>query len=270
MSFFSLSHSKPKTNAQILLPPESALLQSPTLQAPSSDSPIFSTPKSSPADLALLPQHKCSHSKSVQFGTTSAAEYELDAPSRKFTPLPAEIASKRFPLTEKKENDDKEEEIAETKENSAMLAEWDSVFDDDEENESPRRRKRHSSKKHRSQKKHRKSFRSERRQSSTFCSPSNSVALYDPTQDANDTPEKQNAVMDDLASLSMTSPAPQHQLSEDHTGNQNSGTEFLSFSPVVARRLSSEPALQSITQDDEKPVVSRLEKIKVRTIIAVY
>ena len=257
MYAFSLSHSKPKRNthvhAQILLPPESALLLSPPLfGANKDDSPQgFSTPRSSPDDPA---PYKCSHAKSVQFGVSQAAEYDRDAPSAKFTPLPAEIAQERFPLTNKKdENDDaEEEEIAETKVNSAMLAEWDSDFDslmdeDEEDDASRSSRKRHSSKKdrHHKHKKHPKSNnssarRSDRRRSTAFGSPGDSKVLYDPASDAVSTPDKQSTlVLDDLAELSMKSP-PEGERHETHQHNHQELSQESVMSPVVARNLSAE------------------------------
>ena len=271
----SLSHSKPKrnVNAQILLPPASALLQSPPPSG-SNAATMFSTPTSSPHD---APVPKCSHHKSVQFGVSQAAEYDLDAPSQRFTPLPFEVAQQRFPLNVK--NDETEgEEIAETKENSAMLAEWeqdfDSLIDDgenDEEGKSPKHRKRQHSKRQKSSKRHRKGSRSERRRSSTFCSPHNAKALYDPTHDADSTPEKQKAaVIDNLASLSVKSPSPQQAFSQRTDSAGECDERAPSLSPLPSRRLSTEEAVTSrvametsrvaiISQEEEMETPSKTE-----------
>jgi len=172
------------------------MLLSPALAVPNrvGGTHIFSTPKASPLEQqGCQAFHKCSHAKSVQFGTAQAAEYDL-APSAKFTPLPADIVQKRFPLTNKlEENEGEQEEIEETKENSAMLAEWDQFGGGG---------KRHTSKKRRSaEKKHRKhtrSDRSERRQSHSFVSPGNSRALYDPASEMDWLPSEDNQGQGDL------------------------------------------------------------------------
>lgn len=56
-----------------------------------------------------------------------AAEYELDCPPVEMTPMPLEEAKERFPLTERKVEE--QEATEETKHNSATLAEWDNDFD---------------------------------------------------------------------------------------------------------------------------------------------
>ena len=268
----SMSHSKPKRCAQIVLPAEPALIRSPPLSGAKKDSPRgFSTPRSTPDE--PLP-HKCSHAKSVQFGVTQAAEYDLGAPAAKFTPLPAEVARERFPLTNKKEEEEgEEEEIAETKVNSAMLAEWendfDSLVDDSEESEqesSRSSRKRQSSKRDRSHKKHSKSKgssskRSERRRSSAFCSPGQAKVLYDPASDgesASDvtTPDKQSTamVLDDMADLSMKSPVQtkQHETRQDSSSQQELSQESAAISPVVARNLAVESPADIATDEATK------------------
>lgn len=215
-------------------------VQSPPPNKP--HSPLFSTPKSSPDELLLQPQPKCPHSKSVQFGVAQAAEYDLDAPSGRFTPLPFEIAQERFPLTAQKQEEKEGQEIAQTKENSAMLAEWEEDFDvladddkeDGDEEKSPKHhRKRHHSKRQRSSKRHRKGNRSERRKSSAFCSPHSEKALYDPATDS-----------DSMPSLSVASPSPQHS----HTGtftepfdeiSDDASSRSSSLSPVPTRILST-------------------------------
>ena len=288
-----MSHSKPKqrtqTQAHLLLPTAAALLQSPTsLGVNKRTSPQgFSTPRSSPDD-DPFPPHKCSHAKSVQFGTTQAAEYDLEAPAVKFTPLPAEIARERFPLTRQTEYEEgEEEEIAETKVNSALLAEWEGDFDsfveeeevdDDEEEkqakerELPRHgRKRHSSKRDRSNRRHSKSGgssnskRSERRRSSAFCSPGQAKVLYDPDSDTEATPNKKSsaAMLDHMADLSMKSPAqaqPSNEPERDdaRSNHQKLSEESADVSPVVARNLAIESppstlGTEEATMVDVKP-----------------
>lgn len=277
-----MSHSKPKrsaqTHAQILLPTEPALLRSPPLPGARKGSPQgFSTPRSSPDE--PLP-HKCSHAKSVQFGVTQAAEYDLGAPAAKFTPLPAEIARERFPLTNKKEEEGEEEEIAETKVNSAMLAEWESDFDsfvDHSEESSRSSRKRHSSKKDRTHGRHSKSkgsssTRSERRRSSAFCSPGQAKVLYDPASEGASssttdvtTPNKQSTavVLNDMADLSMKSPVQmnQHETQQDSSGHQGLSQESSVMSPVVARNLAVESPTDIVTDEATKDTVQPITVI---------
>jgi len=218
----SLSHSKPNrtvpVHARILMPTAVSLMQSPTPstfppQHPSNtanhtSSQGFSTPRGSPEDDTNAITHKCSHSKSVQFGVAQAAEYDLDAPSAKLTPLPAAFAQMRYSLDMKDGTEHEEEDIAETKDNSAVLAEWDDAFDfdfdeysnddnddDDNENHNHTHSQSDSKKCHykpsfskRSHRKHThssglrnsRSKRSERRRSSVFSAPGQAKALYDP------------------------------------------------------------------------------------------
>ena len=256
----SLSHSKPKRKAnahtKIMLPPTSALLKSPPVAT--AGSPVFSTPRSSPDDIiANHPQHKCSHNKSVQFGCAQAAEYDIDAPSAKLTPLPPDVAQQRYPLTYSREEHE-EEEVAETKENSAVLAEWDSLMDDsdceDDEEESqmaaakPKRHHPSIKRRSNSNKKHRKDNRSDRRRSGSFSSHplNNSRALFDPSLDDDDdhfmdssiTPEKNTnaGVLDTMASLSMASPAPLRNGSAHATHFANTaGSSDDELSPSAAQ-----------------------------------
>lgn len=116
----------------------------PTNNAHTAERPIpanaFGTPSNSPPDDAVI--KKNNSTKTVQFGTPSAAEYEKDCPPKELTPMPSEVAKQRFPLTEPIQQEEEEEAIEETKHNSATLAEWDNDFDsylssdDDEDDES--------------------------------------------------------------------------------------------------------------------------------------
>jgi hypothetical protein len=194
----------------------------------------------------------------VQFGCAQAVEYEIDAPSAKLTPMPAELAQKRFPLADKQEdNEEEKEEIEETKENSAVLAEWEEDFDsfmeDDDQDELPRKHR--SRRKHRSKKKHRKDTRSDRRRSSAFCSPNNSKALFDPSSDdIETTPDKQNAmVVDTMAHLSMASPSPaRHDSKEDGQADVAGSTSMSPSSPVLAKSLSPEARMGSSEEESDK------------------
>ncbi|CAB9519992.1 expressed unknown protein [Seminavis robusta] len=245
-----LSHSKPKANtttAHFAVAPTFGAVQSPPLLRHNNGSQGFSTPRTSP-DNSNNSHLKCPHSKSVQFGVAEAAEYERDAPAGKFTPLPAEVAQQRFPLTPKPKDDDQgEEEIAETKENSAMLAVWEQDFDSlAEDNYNDKPKKLQGSKRRRSNTKHRRRSSSDRRKSSSFCSPGNGGALYDPTNDEEGTPGNPSLlVMDNLSSEAVQSPSTgvtvgspeQPKQCDESAVEERSG----SLSPVQARRLSSEP-----------------------------
>jgi hypothetical protein len=96
----------------------------------------FSTPKSSPTDDILMPRVTSSHNRTVKFGPPSAVEFEADNPAGALTPVPAQIALERFPVENQEEELTELDMLQQTKDNSAMLAEWDdafSVFEDDEE-----------------------------------------------------------------------------------------------------------------------------------------
>lgn len=66
----------------------------------------------------------------VQFGSPQAAEYEIDGPSAQLTPLPSDVTRKRYSMEQKVVPECEEELTQETKNNSAMLAEWEEGFDE--------------------------------------------------------------------------------------------------------------------------------------------
>jgi hypothetical protein len=219
-----------------------------------SQAPGFSTPQSSPdhetQGTTDSKQLKYSTSKSVrvQFGVAQAAEYDLDAPAAKFTPLPAEVAQRRFPLTGKKKGEDGEEEIAETKENSALLAAWEEDFDnllEDDDDCSVKPRRRHSSRRQRSDNtKQRRSNRFNRRKSSSFLPPKDGQPLYIPGIDVVDdrTPEDPSLIArDNVTCLTVESPSAGLYGSEHKQQNNEDDDISVSPSPVLARRLSQEP-----------------------------
>jgi hypothetical protein len=99
----------------------------------------FSTPKSSPTD--DMPRVTSSHNRTVKFGPPSAVEFEAHNPAGALTPVPDQVALKRFPVENQEEELTKLDELQQTKDNSAMLAEWDdsfSVFEDDEDDDDER------------------------------------------------------------------------------------------------------------------------------------
>jgi hypothetical protein len=96
----------------------------------------FSTPKSSPTDDILMPRVTSSHNRTVKFGPPSAVEFEADNPAGALTPVPAQVALKRFPVENREEEITNLDMLQQTKDNSAVLAEWDdsfSIFEDDED-----------------------------------------------------------------------------------------------------------------------------------------
>jgi hypothetical protein len=108
---------------------------SPVSQPPARDT--FSTPKSSPSD-DDIPRVTSSHNRTVKFGPPSAVEFEADNPVGSLTPVPDQVALRRFPVENQEEEPSKLELLQETKDNSAMLAEWDEsfgVFEDDEDDD---------------------------------------------------------------------------------------------------------------------------------------
>mmetsp|Transcript_26046 Transcript_26046/g.36732 ORF Transcript_26046/g.36732 Transcript_26046/m.36732 type:complete len:872 (+) Transcript_26046:26-2641(+) len=91
----------------------------------------YSTPNTS-FDDSSSPLQQCSHGKTVQFGSTTAAEYEIDGPTDNMTPLAPEVANMRFPVLPKEGDEEAEEEretSEETKRNSEILAQWEDSFD---------------------------------------------------------------------------------------------------------------------------------------------
>lgn len=176
----------------------------PTRAAAGITSPTYQTP--SPANKATTtPVGTASHSKKVQFGQTSAAEYERDGPSGQLTPLPKEVAEERFPVTERQQTSPERKETEETKQNSAILAEWEQDFDsylgssdDDDETEEEEDLELMLFSRKRS-----------RRESSIFCPAGRKGALLLP--DADETTEQRDdsvAVSNTLATLAVDSPPP--------------------------------------------------------------
>jgi hypothetical protein len=109
---------------------------SPVPQPPTHDT--FSTPKSSPSDDMHMPRVTSSHNRTVKFGPPSAVEFEAHNPAGALTPVPAQVALKRFPVENQEEEISQLDMLQQTKDNSAMLAEWDdsfSVFEDDEDDD---------------------------------------------------------------------------------------------------------------------------------------
>jgi hypothetical protein len=85
-----------------------------------------------------MPRVTSSHNRTVKFGPPSAVEFEAHNPVGALTPVPAQVALKRFPVESQEEEVSKLELLQQTKDNSAMLAEWDdsfSVFEDDEDDD---------------------------------------------------------------------------------------------------------------------------------------
>lgn len=99
----------------------------------------FSTPKSSRTDDMQMPQvTSSSHNRTVKFGPPSAVEFEADNPAGALTPVPDQVALKRFPVENQEEEVTNLNMLQQTKDNSAMLAEWDdsfSIFEDDEDDD---------------------------------------------------------------------------------------------------------------------------------------
>lgn len=71
--------------------------------------------------------------KSVKFGTNSAAEFDKLQPITKLTLMPTHTVQKIFPSDGKEETAEEQEVLRETKQNVAMLAEWDDLFGDESE-----------------------------------------------------------------------------------------------------------------------------------------
>jgi hypothetical protein len=64
----------------------------------------------------------------VQFGSPSAVEYQVDGPTAQLTPMPHEVTRKRYSMNPKEESKEEEELTYETKQNNAILLEWETQF----------------------------------------------------------------------------------------------------------------------------------------------
>jgi hypothetical protein len=137
----------------------------------------------------------------VQFGMPQAAEYEVDGPPGQLTPMPSHVTRERYSMEEKQKTRVEEETTQETKQNSAVLAGWEEEF---EEPSSQSRRKRNKN----------------RRTSSVFtpspmlvdkedgkATDSNNTTTPTRVQLASAAPSPSTAVLENLASLRMASPA---------------------------------------------------------------
>lgn len=85
----------------------------------------------------------------VQFGSPSAVEYHVDEPTAQLTPMPSEITRKRYSMNPKEDSKEEEELTHETKQNNAILMEWETQFldnigDETTPDNNPKRRARSS------------------------------------------------------------------------------------------------------------------------------
>lgn len=65
----------------------------------------------------------------VKFGTNSAVAFDKLQPITEMTPMPLHVVQELFPFDGKKETAEEQDISQETKQNVAMLAEWDDLFD---------------------------------------------------------------------------------------------------------------------------------------------
>ena len=93
----------------------------------------YATPKSSPQYETVGNVPGLSNHRMVQFGPTRAVEYESNDPALTLTPMPPDEAAKRYPTEMKPPTDAETSLLQETKENTALLNEWENQEDDDSE-----------------------------------------------------------------------------------------------------------------------------------------
>lgn len=86
----------------------------------------YTTPKSSPDD---KPKRTVSHNRKVQFGSIQAVVYYVDDPPPVWTEIPEDEASRKYSLDPPEPDNNAEELTQETKDNAAVLAEWDDDWD---------------------------------------------------------------------------------------------------------------------------------------------
>jgi hypothetical protein len=176
-------------------PPTKGCLSSLKKRRKPSPNDRFKTPPASPEELEEISKQSNQPKKSfrVQFGSPQAAEYEIDGPAGQLTPMPSREARERYSMDEKAKTEADEEITQETKQNSALLAEWEEEFK--EPRSSSRRRRKN-------------------RRSSSLFTPSPMAVECD--KDSNTTPPRDQlassapspsvVVMENLASLRMGSP----------------------------------------------------------------
>ncbi|KAL7559935.1 hypothetical protein ACA910_008257 [Epithemia clementina (nom. ined.)] len=93
----------------------------------------FATPKSSPQYQSYGGAESRMNHRMVQFGPTRAAEYESNDPALTLTPMPPDEAAMRYPIEMKEETEAETSMLQETKENTALLDEWEGQDDDSSE-----------------------------------------------------------------------------------------------------------------------------------------
>jgi hypothetical protein len=76
------------------------------------------TPSNSPDDIVAV-----NKSKTVQFGTPSAVEYETDGFTKELTPMPPEVAKERFPLKVPEVDEERRERAAARRESRRLRRE---------------------------------------------------------------------------------------------------------------------------------------------------
>lgn len=67
-------------------------------------------------------------------------EYEVDGPAGQLTPLPSEVAKKRYSMDLKERTQEEEDITQETKDNTAVLAEWEEEFSEPKSTSRSRRK----------------------------------------------------------------------------------------------------------------------------------
>ena len=184
----------------------------------------FQTPPASPEELEEMMMNNSQRRSSkknfrVQFGSPQAAEYQVDGPPGQLTPMPSREARERYSMKDKHVTLAEEEITQETKQNSALLAEW-----EEELAPSSSRRKRNH---HRRQKKN-------RRDSSVFVPSPIILAAVALEQQYNDNDHSNEpscasspsvAIMENLASLRMgSSPLSKEQESPETTMESSSSS----------------------------------------------
>ena len=122
-----LVYSLSKTTIETPLHLTEGMVMSPTLDNLKAAS--YRTPQSSPKYQSLGDENDSSNARNVQFGPTRVVEYEANDPSLTMTPMPADEAARRYPTEMKAQTEAETSLLLETKENTALLDEWDDQED---------------------------------------------------------------------------------------------------------------------------------------------
>mmetsp|Transcript_15916 Transcript_15916/g.36853 ORF Transcript_15916/g.36853 Transcript_15916/m.36853 type:complete len:959 (+) Transcript_15916:293-3169(+) len=151
-------------------PPPKGCLSNPRPKRPRGQTSRYKTPPKSADQSDGMSESNVQETRRVQFGMTSAVEYEIDRPSGHLTPMSQEVTRKRYSMNPKEPSEEENNITQETKQNNLILSEW-----EDQMSKMRSSRKRSSDRLRRNESSNKRNRRN--RRSSTLFSPQSRISL---------------------------------------------------------------------------------------------